>query len=61
MKKGMSPMIFLIMLLKLEGRAADYRSFVARNDLHDGKIYFFYLLFFIIKLKNEFLDIKERL
>ena len=38
MKKGMSPMIFLIMLLKLEGRAADYRSFVARNDLHDGKI-----------------------
>ena len=30
--------ICLIVLLKLEGRAADYRSsFVARNDLHDGK------------------------
>ena len=28
----------LVVLLKLEGRAADYRSsFVARNDLHDGK------------------------
>ena len=52
MKKGMSPMIFLIMLLKLEGRAADYRSFVARNDLHDGKI--FLLLVFIIKFKHDY-------
>ena len=39
MKRLGSPLILLIVLFKLEGRAADYRSLPARNDLHDGKTF----------------------
>ena len=44
---GSTPLILLIVLFKLEGRAADYRSLPARNDLHDGKTISKNILYFL--------------